>query len=140
MIMIKVTTLFYNIHSSMDKNVWEDKKNFIRRAAKMRKYKNFTLASSSSKLEIKYSIILFPTHEGYLSSSPQWPMLLVDLSWWHHLTYPAEIWSHPIPWDCANLHTPTNFWTTTDKELKFHMVIDIYKSFLKIEQIGWKKC
>ena len=33
---------------------------------------------------------------------------------------------------CAILLTPTNFWTTSDTELKFYMVIDIHKSFPKI--------
>ena len=34
----------------------------------------------------------------------------------------------------AILHTPTNFWTTNDTELKFYMVIDIHKLFRKIEK------
>ena len=31
----------------------------------------------------------------------------------------------------AILHTPTNFWTTDDTELKFYMVLDINKLCLK---------
>ena len=39
----------------------------------------------------------------------------------------------------ANLHTPNNFWTTDDTDLKFYMVIDIHKLFKKIEKkLGWK--
>ena len=39
---------------------------------------------------------------------------------------------------CAILHTPTNFWTTGDTELKFYMVIDIRKLFSKVENnLGW---
>ena len=52
---------------------------------------------------------------------------------------PGGVWSHPIPGGCAILHTPTNFWTTDDTELKFYMVIDIHKLFPKIEKkLGWK--
>ena len=32
------------------------------------------------------------------------------------------------------LHTPTNFWTTVDAELKFYMVMDIHKLFPKLEK------
>ena len=49
--------------------------------------------------------------------------------------------THPIPGVCvcAISHTPTNFWTTGDTELKFYVVIDIHKLFPKIEQkLGWK--
>ena len=46
-----------------------------------------------------------------------------------------EVWSHPIPGGVyAILHTPTNFDTTGDTELKFYMVIDIYKLFPKNEK------
>ena len=39
----------------------------------------------------------------------------------------------------AILHTHTNFWTAGDTELKFYMVIDIYKLFPKIvKKLGWK--
>ena len=37
------------------------------------------------------------------------------------------------------VHTPTNFWTTDDKELKYYMVIDIHKLFPKMEKrLGWR--
>ena len=34
----------------------------------------------------------------------------------------------------AILHTPNNFWTTGDTELKFYIVIDIHKSFHKLKK------
>ena len=34
----------------------------------------------------------------------------------------------------AILHTPSNFWTTGDTELKIYMVIDMHKLFPKIEK------
>ena len=48
------------------------------------------------------------------------------------------VWANPIQGG-ANLHTPTNFWTTGDTELKFYMVQKIYKLFPNIEkQLGLK--
>ena len=32
------------------------------------------------------------------------------------------------------LRTPSNFWTTDERELKFYMVIDIHNLFQKIEK------
>ena len=50
------------------------------------------------------------------------------------------VWSHPIPGVCAILHTPANFWTNGDTELKYYTVIDIHKLFPKIEKIYGSKC
>ena len=55
---------------------------------------------------------------------------------------PGGLWTHPFPMDVI-LNTPSNFWTTDDRELKFYMVIDIHKLFWKTEkealyQLGWK--
>ena len=49
------------------------------------------------------------------------------------------VWTHPIPGWCAILHTPINFWTTGNKELKLYMVIDIHKLFWKTEKKNWLK-
>ena len=68
------------------------------------------------------------------------PGVCLDTESGEHLPYSGGVWTHPIQGGvCAILHTPTNFWTTDDTELKFYMVIDIHKLFPKIEKkLGWK--
>ena len=47
------------------------------------------------------------------------------------------VWAYPIPGGRelgAILHTPSNFWTTDGKELKFDMEIEIHELSSKLEE------
>ena len=64
----------------------------------------------------------------------------VSIRWYEHIKYILRyhnffnlinggLRSDHIKGVCVILHTPSNFWTTDDRELKFYMVIDIHNLF-----------
>ena len=66
------------------------------------------------------------------------PGVCLDTESGEHLPYSGGGLNTSYSGGCAILHTPTNFWTTGDTELKFYMVIDIHELFSKIEkELSW---